>query len=114
MPFYIPNFQFPKKLEQKTNTCSPTTITGPPPTSQAPLKRDHQHCHQPSTTATRSTPQPASQLPKKKKKNTNTSSPVTTNKQSIKNLLDTQPQIGTSQCVDRTLITTINQSAHRN
>ena len=85
-------------MKTKNQHTFTATVTGPPlPTSPAPLERDHQRCHRPSTTAARSTPQLASQLPKKIKPNT--SSPVTTSKQSIKNLLDTQPQIGTSQCV---------------
>ena len=95
--FIFQTFSF-LKVQNKNPTLTTATITGPPPILPAPLKRDHQHCHRPSTTATRSTPQPVASYPKKKK-NTNTSSLVTTNKQSIKNLPDTQPQIGTSQCV---------------
>ena len=61
--FIFQTFSF-LKVQNKNPTLTTATITGPPPISPAPLKRDHQHCHWPSTTAARSTPQPASQLPK--------------------------------------------------
>ena len=68
--FYISNTYFPKKIKnKKLSTCSSVSITDPPPpTLPAPLERNHQCYHQPSTTTVRSTPQPVIQLPPKKKK----------------------------------------------
>ena len=64
--FIFQTFSF-LKVQNKNPTLTTATITGPPPILPAPLKRDHQHCHRPSTNATRSTPPSASQLPKKEK-----------------------------------------------